>query len=268
MIITIDGPAGSGKSTTARAVADRLDYVYLDTGAMYRAVALAVLEHASAPLQAALREESDAGDRDGDREVGPREAGASAANNGEASAGGGATDARLEAFLDTLRLHVRYRGNEQRVFLNEADVSARIREPEVGAMASRVSERPAVRQKLVEAQRAIGRQHEEDKGGVVLDGRDTGTVVFPEAEVKIYMDADLDERARRRREEYRRQGEAISLEAVRQEIRRRDRQDRERDLAPLRRADDAILLDTTDRTVEEQVDFVVGRVKEQKTQGT
>ena len=278
MIITSDGPAGSGKSTTARAVADRLDYVYLDTGAMYRAVALAVLEDAPAPLQAALREESDAGDRDGDREVGsqevgpqevrPREAGASVADNGEASAGGGATDARLEAFLDTLRLHVRYRGNEQRVFLNEADVSARIREPEVGAMASRVSERPAVRQKLVEAQRAIGRQHEEDKGGVVLDGRDTGTVVFPEAEVKIYMDADLDERARRRREEYRRQGEAISLEAVRQEIRRRDRQDRERDLAPLRRADDAILLDTTDRTVEEQVDFVVGRVKEQKTQGT
>jgi cytidylate kinase len=273
VIITIDGPAGSGKSTTARAVADRLDYVYLDTGAMYRAVALAVLEHASAPLQAALREESDTGDRDGDREVGPqevrpREAGASATDNGEASAGGGATDARLEAFLDTLRLHVRYRGNEQRVFLNGADVSARIREPEVGAMASRVSERPAVRQKLVEAQRAIGRQHEEDKGGVVLDGRDTGTVVFPEAEVKIYMDADLDERARRRREEYRRQGEAISLEAVRQEIRRRDRQDRERDLAPLRRADDAILLDTTDRTVEEQVDFVVGRVKEQKTQGT
>jgi cytidylate kinase len=135
-------------------------------------------------------------------------------------------------------------------------------------MASRVSEFPSVRRKLVDLQRRIGRRQERKTGGVVLDGRDTGTVVFPEADVKIFMDADLDERARRRREEYADRGERVSMDDVREEIRERDRKDRERDVAPLRRADDAVRLDTTNRRFDEQVAFVVRRVKEQETRGT
>ena len=242
MIITIDGPAGSGKSTTARAVADELDFVYLDTGAMYRAVALAVLQDADDSLRAALEE-----------------------NGSEVPA---ALDDRLSETLEAQRIEIRYEGDEQRVLLGGTDVSDRIREGEVGTMASRVSEFPSVRRKLVDLQRRIGRRQERETGGVVLDGRDTGTVVFPEADVKIFMDADLDERARRRREEYADRGERVSMDDVREEIRERDRKDRERDVAPLRRADDAVRLDTTNRRFDEQVAFVVRRVKEQETQGT
>lgn len=224
MIVTIDGPAGSGKSTTARAVANRLGYVYLDTGAMYRAVALAFLRTATPPTR---------------------------------------EDAR--SLLSAVRVDVRHADDEMRVLLNGEDVSDRIRTSEVGDMASRVSTLRAVREKMVEEQRRVGREHDATEGGVVLDGRDTGTVVFPNADVKIYMTADPMERARRRQKDY---GDDVPLDEVYQEILERDRADRERDIAPLRKADDAVELDTTACNFEEQVDFVVDCVKQQTPEGT
>jgi cytidylate kinase len=227
VIVTIDGPAGSGKSTTARRAAEALAYVYLDTGAMYRAVALGFLR-ADAP---------------------PTPDGAA-------------------AVLPSLRVDVRYDGPHMRVFLDEEEVTAQIRSPEVGQTVSDVSTLAAVRTYMVEEQQRIGRAQDKIHGGVVLDGRDTGTVVFPKADLKIFMVADLDERARRRQQEYAESGDERSLDEVRAEIAKRDRQDRHRDLAPLRRAADAVELDTTDYTIAEQVAFVVDHVKAHSEWGT
>ena len=227
MIVTIDGPAGSGKSTTAHRAAARLEYVYLDTGAMYRAVALGFLR-AEAP----------------------------------------ATPSGAEAVLPSLTVDVEYRGDTMQVFLGDDAVTDRIRSAEVGRIVSDISTLAPVREYMVEQQRRIGRAQADRHGGVVLDGRDTGTVVFPEAPVKIFMVADIDERARRRLQEYEAAGEEVTFEEVRAEIEKRDQQDRTRDIAPLRRADDAIIFDTTDCTIAEQVDFVVDRVKAQDGRGT
>lgn len=227
MIVTIDGPAGSGKSTTARRAASRLGYVYLDTGAMYRAVALAFLR-----------------------------------------AGAEATSEGATAVLPSTDIDVRYEADGMHVFLNGQDVTDDLRTAEVGGIVSQISTLAPVRTHMVDEQRRIGHEKAEAHGGVVLDGRDTGTVVFPDADVKIFMVADLDERARRRKQEYEEAGQQISLEEVRAEIEERDRRDRNRDIAPLRRAEDAILLDTTDRTIAEQVAFVVDHVKARFPQGT
>ncbi|MFB6231107.1 MAG: (d)CMP kinase [Salinibacter sp.] len=227
MIVTIDGPAGSGKSTTARRAAFRLGYVYLDTGAMYRAVALAFLR-----------------------------------------AGAEATSEGATAVLPSTDIDVRYEADGMHVFLNGQDVTDDLRTAEVGGVVSQISTLAPVRTHMVDEQRRIGHEKAEAHGGVVLDGRDTGTVVFPDADVKIFMVADLDERARRRKQEYEEAGQQISLEEVRAEIEERDRRDRNRDIAPLRRAEDAILLDTTDRTIAEQVAFVVDHVKARFPQGT
>jgi len=227
VIITIDGPAGSGKSTTARGVARRLDYVYLDTGAMYRAVALAFLRAGADPT------------------------------------GDGA-----RAVLPDLRMDVRYDEDRMRVFLDGTEITSRLRTPEVGRIVGEVATLRPVRERMVDEQRRIGREKEEVYGGVVLDGRDTGTVVFPEADLKIYMMADLEERARRRRQEYREQGKDVSLAEVKEEIEERDERDRTREIAPLRRADDAVAFDSTDCTIEDQVQFVVDRVKAHRAEGT
>ncbi len=227
MIVTIDGPAGSGKSTTAQRVAKQLNYVYLDTGAMYRAVALGFLRTA-AP----------------------------------------ATPGGAEQVLPTLDVDVQYRAETMQVYLGEEEVTDQIRTAQVGSVVSDISTLASVREYMVEQQRRIGREQAEKHGGAVLDGRDTGTVVFPDAPVKIFMVADLDERARRRQQEYEAAGEDISFEEVRAEIEERDRQDRTRDIAPLRRAEDAVLLDTTDRTIAEQVAFVVDHVKAHPAWGT
>jgi cytidylate kinase len=135
-------------------------------------------------------------------------------------------------------------------------------------MASRVSQLAAVRDKLVREQRRIAAERVAAEGGVVLDGRDMGTVVFPDADVKIFMVADARVRAERRRAEYAAQGRDVSLDAVHEEIIERDRQDQTRELSPLQQAGDAVELDTTDRSVDEQVDFVVNLVQSQSTQGT
>lgn len=226
MIVAIDGPAGSGKSTTARAVARRLGYLYLDTGAMYRAVALAFLRAEAAPTPEAA--------------------------------------ARL---LPALTLDLRYADGEQRVLLDGEDVTEAIRRPEVGGAASAVSAVPAVREKLTAEQRRIGHTYAEAPG-VVVDGRDIGTVVFPEAALKIFMVADADVRARRRHAELAERGTPRPLDEVRAEMLQRDRQDSQRALAPLRQADDAVVLDTSARSFDEQVQFIVDRVREREKTDT
>lgn len=227
VIVTIDGPAGSGKSTTARGVARRLDYVYLDTGAMYRAAALAFLRADAAP-----------------------------------------TPDGAQSVLPDLRIDVQYDAGQMRVFLDGDEVTPRLRTQDVGRIVGEVATLRPIRTRMVEEQRRIGREKEATHGGVVVDGRDTGTVVFPEADLKIYMVADLDERARRRRSEYHEQGEEVSLAQVKEEIKERDARDRSRDIAPLRRADDAVSFDSTDFTIEEQIQFVVDHVKARETEGT
>ena len=227
MIIAIDGPAGSGKSTTARAVAERLGYLYLDTGAMYRAVALAFLRQ--------------------EREM---------------------TDEAAQALLPGVRVDLVHAEGDLRVLLGGEDVSQAIRRSEVGAGASRVATLPSVRRKLVDEQRRIARRYHETGGGVVLDGRDIGTVVFPDADVKIFLVADPGIRAARRCRELEARGEAVPYETVLEEMMRRDRQDAERALAPLRKADDAVELDTTRLTVAQQVERVLARVQERRDSST
>ena len=221
MIIAIDGPSGSGKSTTARKLAERLGYLYLDTGAMYRALALAFLRSGLEP-----------------------------------------TPENARKLLARLRLDVAHRNGVMRVFLDGEDVSDRIRTPEVSAMASRISALEPVRRKMVEAQRRIARDFTAKGGGVVVEGRDIGTVVFPDAEVKVFMVADPTERARRRQAELKARGQEVDLDNVLAEIERRDRQDAGRALAPLRKAEDAIEIDTTNLTPDEQVAFIFNKVRE------
>lgn len=224
MIITIDGPAGSGKSTTARAVAKRMGFVYLDTGAMYRALALAFLRAEAPP-----------------------------------------TPAGADDVLPRVRVDIRYVDDAMQVLLNGNEVSGQIRTGEVGKMASQISALPAVREKLLGTQRRVGREQAERHGGVVLDGRDTGTVVFPEADLKIFMIADAEERARRRLEEYDKDGEPAEFGDVLAEIEARDEADRNRDIAPLKRAPDAVDLDTTSRSIDEQVEAVVQKIRASRT---
>jgi len=214
VIIAIDGPAASGKSTTARAIADHLGYIYLDTGAMYRTLALAALRYAEEGW-----------------------------------------DEPVAQVLKETEVDVAYAGDgEMRIFLDGEDVSEAIRQPEVGTMASRISARADIRDKMVALQREIGHAAEP---GVVVDGRDIGTVVFPDAPVKVFLTADLEERARRRQQELQQKGQDASLPAVRREVEARDRADRERSVAPLRQADDAVVVDTTHLSVEEQVQAIV-----------
>ncbi len=215
MIIAIDGPAGSGKSSTARRIARRLDGFYLDTGAMYRAVGVAV-------------EGSEHG-HDG-----------------------------VEKTVNDLSLDVELDAAGTRILVNGLDVTETIRSPEASRLASSVSKLPAVRSKLVSEQRRLGRQLSEAGRFVIVEGRDIGTVVFPDAEVKFFMDADPRVRAQRRHREMEEAGADSDFAQVLSEIEARDKEDREREHSPLRRADDAITVDTTRLTPEEQVDIMVG----------
>jgi cytidylate kinase len=205
LVIAIDGPSGAGKSTAGRAVAARLGYVFLDTGAMYRALALAALR-ARVPLD----------------------------------------DATAVATLATrLRLDLQPGGA---VILDGEDVTAALRTQEVGAAASRVSVHPPVRRHMVARQREMGQA-----GGVVMDGRDIGTAVFPDADVKFYVDAHPRQRATRRHEELAQRGQASDLDTIEREIRERDHADSTRAESPLTRAPDAIHLDTTELGLDEVV---------------
>ncbi len=217
IVIAIDGPAGSGKSTTARLVARGLGYKYLDTGAMYRALALKCLRE-GVPLddEAALRE--------------------------------AAESARIDFACD---------GNSARVTLSGEDVSEKIRTPAVSDAASKVAVFPSVRKALVAKQREIGAG-----GGVVAEGRDTTTAVFPDADLKIYMDADIRVRAERRRLELAAAGERAALRGIEEELRARDDRDSGREASPLCRAPDAVLVNTSSMTVEGQVELVLRKARE------
>lgn len=215
-VVTIDGPAGAGKSTVARALARRLGYRFLDTGAMYRALAWSV---ARAGLEAA-------------------------------------DTPALRRHLD--RVDITVEGDRIRV--DGRDVTAEIRTPEISELTSRLTALAPVRAKLTPRQRALAAA-----GGTVLEGRDTGTVVCPDAEVKFYLDASLDTRARRRHLELAARGVPRSLEDVREDVRARDRQDSERTLAPLRRAPGAVIVDTSGLTVEQVVEGLARTVEGRRT---
>ncbi len=212
MIIAIDGPAGSGKTTTAKLVADKLGYTHLDTGAMYRAVAEKVLRLGINPANA---------------------------------------DA-VSKVVDNTTVELKKSSGSLCVYLDGEDVSTKIRTVEVTRAVSAVSSIPAVRQAMVTQQRNMGQA-----GGVVLEGRDIGTVVFPNADVKVFMIAGLEARARRRKEELQHRGSDIPLDVLMKEIEERDRQDSTRETSPLQKADDAVELDTSTLTIEQQVEFVV-----------
>lgn len=213
-MITIDGPAGAGKTTAARALAQRLGYRLIDTGAMYRALAWSVAGAGLAPEDTA----------------------------------------ELRRHVESVEIDV----DGDRVYLNGRDVTTEIRSPAISALTSRLTTLVPVRAKVTPLQRRLAAA-----GGVVLEGRDTGTVVWPEAEVKFYLDAALDERARRRRAELQAAGVPADFAVVRGEIAARDAQDRERSLAPLRRAPDAVEIDTTNLTVEQVVERMVRAVERQ-----
>ena len=216
-IVAIDGPAGSGKSTTARLAAQRLGYLYLDTGAMYRAVTLK-----------ALREGVDVRDEEQVAKL--------------------AEDARIDLVM---------RDGKLTVLLDGEDVTEAIRMPEVNRNIGPVADNPEVRRILVERQRQMGAQ-----GGVVAEGRDIGTVVFPDAEVKLFLTALPHERARRRHKELLGKGVNLPLSNVLEEIEKRDQEDMSRPVGALRKAPDAIELDTTGLSVEEQVAEVVRLARE------
>lgn len=207
-VVTIDGPAAAGKSTTARAVARTLGFLYVDTGALYRAFALKVLEQ-----------------------------GIAAEEDGALEACGRQTELGLSGSPD-----------QPEVWLDGVEVGERIRTPEVSEMASRLAARPVVRRRLVEIQRAL-----RSRGPLVAEGRDLGTVVFPDADVKIYLDADAQTRVRRRHQELVLRGIPAPVEAVAEDLARRDLRDRTRADSPLAAAEDALRLDTSSLSVEAQV---------------
>lgn len=216
MIIAIDGPSGAGKSTLAKQLAKELNFIYLDTGAMYRALALKV-----------LREGIDLAD-----------------------------DVRLAEVVRVSEIDLRERHGKLEVSLDGRDVAGEIRTPEVSQMASRVSALPVVRRCMLELQRALGR-----RGSVVAEGRDIGTVVFPEAEVKIFLDASLRERARRRYEELKAADREIVFADTLREMEERDKRDSERDLAPLCKAEDALLIDSSSFNASEVAAMVLAEVQ-------
>jgi len=211
-VITLDGPSGSGKGTVGRAVAERLGWHFLDSGALYRVLGLAALRHG-----VALDDE--------------------------------ATLATLAQDLD-----VTFQG--ERVILEGEDVSGAIRSEEAGAAASKVAALPAVRQALLARQRAFRRLP-----GLVADGRDMGTVVFPDAPLKVFLEASAEERARRRHAQLKAQGHDVNLDQIVADIRARDRRDRERAVAPLKPAEDAVVIDTTELAPEAVIEEILDLAK-------
>lgn len=216
--IAIDGPGGAGKSTIARRVAAELGFVYVDTGAIYRAVACAALFHGIDPSD----------------------------------------EAAVSALLPSLQLELRWtEDGVQHVWLNGADISSELRTPAVSTAASRVSALPVVRQFLLEQQRVVARTHD-----VIMDGRDIGTVVLPDADLKIYLTASTEERARRRCLELSERGTPKAYEEVLREINERDYQDMHRDIAPLREAADAVHFDTSKLSFEESEQALLSLIQE------
>ena len=223
-IVTIDGPSGAGKSTISKLLAARLQYIYLDTGAMYRVVGLQVMR---AGLDLEVR---------------------------------GASEklAPLLADLD-LKLAPGEEGRETRAFLNGKDVSDAIRTPEMAMVASRVSAEQEVRRKLTDMQRIIG-----NNGAIVAEGRDMGTVVFPDAMHKFFLDASPEERAKRRQKQLAENGQKIKYQEILAQIQKRDADDSSRTLAPLKPAEDAVIVDSSNMSIEEVVSFMLAAIDAKK----
>ena len=212
--IAIDGPAGAGKSTIAKMVSAEMGYIYVDTGAMYRAVALYITE-----------------------------------NN--------ISDENIEAALKNAEVSLGFKDGLQRVYLGDRDVSELIRTPEISMAASRTSAIPAVRARLFDLQQKLAREN-----NIIMDGRDIGTVVLPNADVKIFLTASAEERANRRYKELSEKPGCPSYEEILRDINERDYQDMHRETAPLRQAEDAVLVDTTELTLEQSAAKITEIIKE------
>ncbi len=210
--IAMDGPAGSGKSTVARRIAEKLGLLYLDSGAMYRAVTVLAIHHGLA------------------------------ANSPE--------------LIDLVKTcHIKFTDNGKRILLNDKDVSVEIRTPSVNRLVADVAKIPEIRNEIVKHQQRIG-----GEGSIVAEGRDLTTIVFPNADFKFYLDASVRERAKRRLAELRKQDVDTTLEFVEAEIQERDEKDITRAHSPLRTAEDAIIVDTTDKTIDEVVAFIISAI--------
>ena len=219
LVVAIDGPAGAGKSTIAKLAAADLGYVYIDTGAMYRAVAWKTLQASVDP----------------------------------------AADDKISALAEEMQIVLSNEDGKAGVSADGEDISEAIRTPEISRLVPVVAAIPAVRSTLLKRQQEMAKS-----GGVVMDGRDIGTAVLPDAEVKIFLTASIEERAKRRWLELEKKGLAGSLAELQEEIAARDKQDYERETAPLRQADDALLLDTTGMTINEVTAAILAIVERQK----
>ncbi len=219
LVIAVDGPSGAGKSTTARLLAKRLGYLYIDTGAMYRAVGWKAKQESIDP----------------------------------------ADEEKLSGLCRRTEVAIKKDNSDPRVYIDGRDVTGAIRTPEMGMMASAVSKSPSVRARLLTLQRDLGKN-----GGVVMDGRDIGTVVFPDADIKFFLDASPEERGRRRYLELRSKGMDVDPARIAREIKERDEQDSGRSLAPLRRADDALVIDSTALDIEAVLDRMLSEIAKVK----
>ena len=209
--VAIDGPAGAGKSTIAKLISKEMGYIYVDTGAMYRAMAVYFSKN----------------------KVDPED------------------EAAINEAVKNVDINIEYQNGEQQVILNGENVTGLLRTEETGNMASKTSKYKEVRSKLVELQRQLAKTTD-----VVMDGRDIGTTVLPDAFVKIYLTASADARAKRRYDELVAKGEQCDIKAIKEDIENRDYQDMHRDISPLKQADDAVFLDTSDMNIEQVVEAI------------
>ena len=217
--IAIDGPAGAGKSTIAKRVAKELSFIYVDTGAMYRAVALYLIKNGISP-------EDEAG---------------------------------LLRACGQIHISIEYENGEQQVILNGENVTGQLRNEEVGNMASAAAAKPCVRETLLTLQRDLA-----VKADVLMDGRDIGTNILPDAQLKIYLTASVETRAGRRFRELQEKGEACRLEAIAKDIEERDRKDMSRETAPLKMAEDAVLVDSSEMDIEEVAARIISLYRERR----
>lgn len=215
-IIAIDGPAGSGKSTTAKLVADKLGYTYIDTGAMYRAVTYLSLQH-------------------------------KAVDNPD----------KVVELLNESKITLSYENGSTNVFLNDENITEKIRSFDINNYVSQISKISKVREFLVKRQKEIGKE-----GNIVMEGRDIATVVFPDADLKIFLTADIKARADRRRKEFISNGKEVSIEEIQENLVVRDEIDSTRDVSPLQKAEDAVELDTSELSINQQVEIILKLVEE------
>lgn len=217
--IAIDGPAGAGKSTIAKRIAEQLQFIYVDTGAMYRALAIYFL----------------------DNNINPED------------------ESAINEACKNVRVRIAYENGVQQVILNDENVTGRLRNEEVGTMASKTSIYPVVRETLLELQRELAKIN-----NVIMDGRDIGTCVLPNANLKVYLTASVDARAKRRYDELVAKGENADYDVIAADIRERDARDMNREVSPLKQAEDAVLVDSSNMTIDEVVDCVQSLFEERK----